>query len=62
MNSGFYTQRQEGAGKDGVIKTIWRNIRTIFNGQRRSEYKQAVDEQVKAIKESQKQTDLSNEK
>lgn len=56
MNSGFYSQRQDGGEKEGVIKSIFRNIKTIFNGQRRGAYKEAVDAQKKAIETANKAT------
>lgn len=55
MNSGFYSQRQEGGEKEGVIKSIFRNIKTIFEGQRREEYERAVTQQKNAIEQHKSQ-------
>lgn len=52
MNSGFYGNRQENSKKEGVMKSIIRNVKTLFNGKRRDEYIKAVEKWEKRINEA----------
>lgn len=54
MNSGFYNYRQENATKEGVIRRIFRNIRTIFDTQRKSKYEEAANKQTRAMEDAMK--------
>lgn len=52
MNSGYYNNRQENSKKEGVIQSIFRNVKTLFDGKRRSDYEKAVKKWGEKIESS----------
>lgn len=60
MNSHFYNGKQDESEKDVFAKTIFRNIETLFDKERRGEYELASQKQKKIIEEAQK--GITNEK
>lgn len=59
MNRAYYTKRQKDGKKEGVFKTILRNIKTIFDKERREEYKKASKSFSEMIAEKDK-SDLTH--